>query len=88
MTADIFAYYMRDGMIYVGKKQTNPGNEITMNDFIVIPTVKITQDKRAPEVVILEEYENRNKGRVITLSLEKGVGFSNISLALRQGETD
>lgn len=84
-SAFICAYYMKDGMTYVGiYVKANPKeDEVTIRDFIIMPTIKITQDKRAPEVVISEEYNNRNKGLSTILSLENKIGSSNISLALK-----
>ena len=89
MEPDIFAYYMNDGFTYIGKlKLDNLEEKIIITDFIVMLTIKIAEDKRAPEIVISETYDNRNKGREIVLSSEKKVGSSNISCALRQRKKD
>ncbi len=85
---DISAYFMMDGFVYAGKPkyQKEDGEKIILDDFIIMPTIKIAQDKRAPEVVISEAYEGRNKGSSTTLSLKNKVSFSNIILALKGRE--
>jgi hypothetical protein len=85
MEQDIFAYYMRDGFTYVGKQddKNRSSDEMFLNDFIIMPTTMIAQDVRTPEVVISEEYEKRNKGNSIILTLENKVSSSNISLGMR-----
>lgn len=81
---DVFAYYMKDGFTYVGKREIDsdsPAFEI--RDFMIMPTIKIAQDSRTPEVTINEEYNSRNKGLGIFLRSENKIGSSNISLAFR-----
>lgn len=61
-------------MTYIGVFMPNPNKEgLSLKNFIIVPTLKITEDKRVPEVVIAEEYANRNKGKIIKLNLENKI---------------
>lgn len=87
---DVFAYHMMDGMTYVGKPNfhnnlTEAPKEVTLEEYIIMQTSRATSNinRTSPDERIMKEYKRKDKGESVILSLEKKVGFSNISLNLR-----